>query len=133
MRLPVCALLWLLLFVCGFPYLPFVKCRFVKYDGSLSVFTYVSPILMAPACCLLDRVKRVVEECSLLILKHQSSAHAASLSTAIFIPYVAVVEYTSTHHITRSSVYRAALLPLGSSAGRSSKGMRNSVCETTHL
>ena len=50
-----------------------------------------------------------------------------SQSAANCIPYVAVVAFSSLDHITRSSAYNAALMPLGSSDTTSLMKSRNNV------
>ena len=140
----MCAFLWPLLSVWGDSI--FAVCQ-ASPTSILSVVRHVFPILIAPACYLSDRVKKVVGDFSLLVLTHRSSVHAASLSTVICALNVAVVVYslfhtphhhitthhitTSPHHqITRSSACRAALMTLWSSASRSLIKMRKSDGET---
>ncbi|KAH3853464.1 hypothetical protein DPMN_095988 [Dreissena polymorpha] len=63
------------------PRLPLVK-------GDSQV--HMSPILTVPAFCFDDNVNSLVDDFSLLIITHQSSAHAVSVSIASCILYVAV-------------------------------------------
>ena len=81
-----------------------------RFDSSLSIFRHLCPILIVPACCLLDRVVRVVHF-SLLMLTRPSSAHVLSLST-----YGCCMLFHLPHH-TRSSAYTTTLMHLGSSIG----------------
>ena len=86
---------------------------------------------MGPVLCLVDNVKSVVEDFSLLIATHHLSAHVISLSAACCILYVAVVVCSSLHHIMKSFAYSAAWIPLGSSWMRSFMKTKKSVGERT--
>ena len=65
------------------------RLSFVIRDTKISWFViHLEPgfsTLMVPAFCLLDRVNKVVEDFSLLMLTHQWSAHDASSSAACCI------------------------------------------------
>ena len=93
-----------------------------------SSFRGVPPRVMVPAFCFGDRVNKVVvEDLSLLTATHHFSVQLLSLSAASCILYVAVVAYSSLHHITKSSAYNAALTPSGSSETRSLMNSRNNI------
>ena len=103
-----------------FPGLPLVKINVIpRYAASSSSFSGVPPRVMVPAFCFGDRVNKVVEDLSLLTATHHFSVQLLSLPAANCILYVAVVVYSSLHHITKSSAYNAALMSFGSSETRS--------------
>ena len=72
-------------------------------------------------------MNKVVEDLSLLTATHHFSVQLLSLSAANYILYVSVVAYSSLHHISKSSVYNAAMTPFGSSETKSLMNSRNNV------
>ena len=102
-----------------------------RYFASSSSFSRVPPRGMVPAFCFGDRVNKVVEDLSLLTATRHFSVQLLSLSAANCILSVAVVVYSSLHHITKSSACNAALMPFGSSETRSLMNSRNYVGDRT--
>ena len=89
-----------------FPGLPLVKC-----DTKVCCFFILlqgGPTKSDGASFFFgDRVKKVVEDLSLLTATHHFSVQLLSLSATNYILYVAVVAYSSLHQITKSSAYNA--------------------------
>ena len=83
------------------------------------------------AFCFGDRVNKVMKDLSLQTATHHFLVQLLDLSTAYCILFVAVVTYSYLHHITKSSAYNAALMPLGSSDIRSLMKSKNDVGDRT--